>query len=181
MPCVVTPARPQRLFFALWPDARTRKALSTALDRLALPPSARRVIAANLHLTLVFLGSVPVERYRCLEQAAAQVQGRRFTLRLEQIGHWPQPRILWLGPARIPPALTALVTALYSALAVCDVFTEARPYRPHITVARNVRQAEAVTIPPLTWRVAGFSLLESRPAPGGVRYHPLASWALAGC
>ena len=54
-----------RLFCALWPDAATRAALENARSAL-FPLSGRPVEAANLHVTLVFLGAVDAARLPAL-------------------------------------------------------------------------------------------------------------------
>ena len=52
----------RRLYFALWPDA----ALRATIARVAAGPAAvaggRAVPAADLHVTLAFLGGVPAAR-----------------------------------------------------------------------------------------------------------------------
>lgn len=171
----------QRLFFALRPDARQRAQLAGLLDQMSLVSTARRVIPADLHLTLMFLGSVqPVTRH-CVEQAAAEIQGRGFLLNLNRIGYWPRPHALWLAPTLIPQQLLSLVQALHSGLAACNFSPEVRPYRPHVTLARNIKNfAGELSVPVLTWCVNKFSLMESCSGFGATRYRLLKSWPLLG-
>lgn len=171
----------QRLFFALWPDEAIRREVAGRLNNIALPVGARKVSAANLHLTLVFVGAVNTAARACMENAAAQLKERSFALSLTRIGYWQQPRVIWLTPTQTPPPLLSLVRSLEVALTVCNFTRETRPYRPHITLARNVKEyfMERVTAP-LSWRVEGFSLVESCNETDGVSYRVLNSWALRG-
>ncbi|MFO1400184.1 MAG: 2'-5' RNA ligase family protein [Steroidobacteraceae bacterium] len=74
--------RTRRLFFALVPGGAARASLQ-ALARQHAPRRARLVGAADLHLTLVFLGAVGEELPR-LRAAAAQLRGAPCTVRLER-------------------------------------------------------------------------------------------------
>ncbi|MDH5265059.1 MAG: RNA 2',3'-cyclic phosphodiesterase, partial [Betaproteobacteria bacterium] len=58
-----------RLFFALWPDAAARAALADLARATANRYGGRAVPAANLHLTLVFLGEVDPARIAALRRA----------------------------------------------------------------------------------------------------------------
>lgn len=169
----------QRQFFALWPDAPLRERLSTVQRQIALPPAARLTAPANLHLTLAFLGAVSPAQGLRLHQTVAQLRAPRFTLTLDHLGHWPAARVLWLGPTRAPPPLLALARALEEVALACGVTLEARPYRAHVTLARNVRTyTDALGVAPLPWRAREFSLVESLSTGQGVQYRPLASWPL---
>ncbi len=170
----------QRLFFALWLDEATRENIAAMLDQIALPAEARKVAAANLHLTLLFIGAADATLRCCLERAAAQLRGRRFALTLAHIGHWRQPRVVWLAPLDTPPLLLSLVQDLGRVVAACNFTAEAHTYRPHITLARKVKASGADSaVTPLVWNVRDFSLVESRAAADGVRYRVLSTWGLS--
>jgi 2'-5' RNA ligase len=174
------PARTRRLFFALWPDATTRECLTQAL-RGIVPAQARATHSNDLHLTLVFLGSLDASTQHCAEQAAALVRVEPFTLTLDKLGHWPGPRILWLGAAHCPDALLELVTGLHRALQPCKIKPDERPYQPHLTFARKVHAAAALPAlsAPIEWRVSSFALAESQPRSDGARYRVLTTRPLA--
>ncbi len=137
----------------------------------------RAVAGTNLHLTLVFLGSVDQAGRQCVEQAADTVWGERFTLEFSQVGHWSRPRILWLGPTETPPQLEALVTDLVGALKPCDYGPDPRRYQAHLTLARKAsRPAKATSIEAIHWHVDRFCLVESVTAPTGSIYRVLKYW-----
>ncbi|MFC5469798.1 RNA 2',3'-cyclic phosphodiesterase [Cohnella suwonensis] len=104
----------------------------------------------DLHVTLHFLGDTPESRVPELAAltAAAAAAAAPFTLALAGPGTFgpsAAPRVLWCGlsepsgaPAGdAPMALAALYAALGSRLKASGFATEARPYRAHVTLARD--------------------------------------------
>jgi 2'-5' RNA ligase len=170
----------QRLFFALWPDEEVRESLDQAAGEL-LGKRIRRIVAANLHITLAFAGSVGAEVRRCLEDAAEDIRVPGFELCIDRVGHWPRPRILWAAPTHVPAELWSLEGALRQAFEACDLKPDTRHFQPHITLARKLGRApENSGFPPLRWSIRDFSLVESVTDPAGSRYRVLRSWALGG-
>jgi 2'-5' RNA ligase len=136
-----------------------------------------------LHLTLAFAGMVTAPVRQCLETAAADIHCPAFDLSIDFVGHWPKPRILWIGPSHTPPALWLLAGALRTVLADCDSQTETRPYQPHITLARKISAANfsqhgSAQALPVDWSIRHFCLVESVSDPCAVSYQVLASWML---
>ena len=171
----------QRLFFALWPSAELCAPLAE-LARRYTPPRARRVSSGNFHITLAFVGAVDAATRSCMEQAAATLCGASFDLCLDRIGAWTGPRILWLAPAAPPPALVSLAAQLQQALRPCGYQPEARPYLPHVTLARKLAgEPPSLALPPLHWPVRDFVLAESLGTPTGPAYRVLARWPLDIC
>jgi 2'-5' RNA ligase len=58
-----------RMFFALWPDAAARAALAGLAAEVVRGGGGRAPAAANLHLTLAFVGAVAPERREALHAA----------------------------------------------------------------------------------------------------------------
>lgn len=160
----------RRLFFALVPAPEQRAALARAIS--ALRPGARPVAAANLHMTLAFLGSVDAQRERLAEAAAEQVHGAPFELDLQRVGHWARPRVLWCAATPAPAALFALHGALAGGLRAAGFELDRRPFSPHVTVARNAAHYHGPgRLPvPVRWQVDVFQLVESTTAPAGAVY-----------
>ena len=175
----MTAAVRQRLFFALWPDDETRRALAR-LARTLLPcANGRPVAAQKLHLTVAFLGLVDAGFRECVERAAGSLSAPAFELEFRRIGYWPGPRVLWAAPERTPEALTGLASMLRNALVACGYEPESRPFRAHVTLARKVRgPASETTHALIRWPVADFHLVESETLAQGARYRSLASWSL---
>jgi 2'-5' RNA ligase len=182
-------AQAMTLFFAVplpaGPQALAGRCRDTA--RAALGP-ARYAALEGLHITLAFLGRVAADQVPGLVQLAARAAGRSpgFELRTAGLGGFPGPgrtRILWLGCAP-EPALDALAANLRQALAAGGVAFDAKPFRPHITLARFRQPVDLDVLPslqpePAVFPVRGLSLLESVPTPAGMHYRAVAAVPLA--
>jgi 2'-5' RNA ligase len=190
------PAATKRLFFALWPSPPLQEQMHRLARDLVRSDNARLIPADKLHLTLAFLGSVDAARQACYEQAADAVRVEPFTLTLGEAGVWRRSGIVWVGTPRTPAALLDLVRDLGMGLARCGHEPETRPFKVHVTVARNARgrrhvardrasesagapAANAVqTALPLEWPVDHFCLVQSQMLPDGARYQILKRWPL---
>lgn len=170
----------RRLFFALWPDAATRAGIQRQAEETVAQTGGRPVHPENFHLTLRFLGSVPLQRLDCIRQAAAVVRAAALELSLDQLGYWPKPAVLWLGARRPGAELLRLVANLNTELAGCGFAPEIRPFKPHVTLARDVDQPGQLNgVAALTWRARDFVLVESVTTPAGARYQLLETWPLS--
>ncbi|MGA9031695.1 MAG: RNA 2',3'-cyclic phosphodiesterase [Sulfuricaulis sp.] len=168
----------QRLFFALWPPLELSRELYGVAGRVQ-EDEARRVPPENIHLTLAFLGSVKASFRQCAEQVAAAIRTGSFTLTLEQIGCWPKPGILWIGPRHTPEPLSRLVRELNAGLPACGYVPEERSYAAHLTLARKLRRCNKnLPIDPLIWEVRRFCLVQSHTHADGARYEIIRSWEL---
>lgn len=169
------PAIPRRLFFALWPDRTARRALQAR--------AGRTVHAADLHVTLLFLGAVPEARLPALFAAAAIVRARPLALRFDALECWQGGRICVAvaAPNAAAQALHRQLRALAQGLGLA---VERRPFVPHITLARNLSRPLAAglrrPLSPVRVSATHFCLAESRATPAGKsRYTVLRSWPLA--
>lgn len=169
--------RTRRLFFALWPDDKTRQALFHWQTH-NLPADVRWQHRADLHMTLHFLGQVDDAQLGPLLDLGADLAVPRFAMVLDEIGHWRKPQILWAGPTSVPGELAQLHAQLGAGLDDLGIATEARTYRAHVTLARKVRERPALQpLLPLTWPVGELALVESRPGEAPM-YQPVRRWPL---
>lgn len=169
----------RRLFFALWPDQQ-RQARWAALASEKLPPQMGRLVRPeNLHITLLFAGNVSQSQAQCLEQLGDVFEGRAFSLRLDHLGHWRRPQVLWWGASEQPQALLDIVQGLQKGALQCGVEVDPRPYQAHLTLARKVKKAPAqLDFEPEAWPLREFVLVESVSSSDGLRYQVLKSWPL---
>lgn len=168
----------KRLFFALWPDNGTRARLAHQAEQLQID-TGRRTAPENLHITLVFLGSVQEQDIPGLADAADGLQIPRFSLRIDRCGWWKRARVAWLAPETAPAPLLELVERINRITANAGLPVDKRDYHPHLTVARKVtRPVTAMPFEPVCWNVENFCLVESVTHARGARYRVMKSWAL---
>jgi 2'-5' RNA ligase len=130
-----------------------------------------------VHVTLEFLGHVPHERQPALRAAADRVRRSPVMIEFDRVEHWRKSQVVCLVASHVPAGLATLVEQLRVELAVEGFAIEARPFRPHVTLARKVRSASDSHLdPPLLWRSGGFALVRSVTDPSGSRYEPLDWW-----
>ena len=103
---------------------------------------------ANLHLTLKFLDEITKTSVPDFSQAASRAATgvQPFSIRLEQTGVFPshgQPRVLWIGINDLSSKLGELHTHLERESAQAGFAKEARPFHPHLTIARLRQPADA--------------------------------------
>jgi 2'-5' RNA ligase len=161
-----------RLFIALWPGPRTREALQARRDAWHWSPAARPVQSERLHLTLHFIGAVARSRLPEIT-VSLRLPWRGCALAFGTDALWPHG-VAVLQPTSVPSALHALHAALGGALQRLRLPTEARSFRPHVTLARHAQGSAPPAAPasPLRWPARGYALVESR---GGANagYHVL--------
>ena len=166
----------QRIFFALWPDDDTRARVAAVGEQLT-PWQGRRVRPENLHITLAFLGDV--EEAITTQLQSVRIPGRGFSVTLDNLGWWRGPRVIWLAPTLIPPALTSLVDTINTHVAGLGIDVDPRPYRPHLTLVRKAaRRPPPVEFEPIFWQINGFCLVQSETGQTGSNYKVLCSWPL---
>jgi RNA 2',3'-cyclic 3'-phosphodiesterase len=176
--------RSQRLFFALWPDKESRRALGAVTARAVRRCGGRPVPVASLHVTLTFLGGVPHSQLAQLqriarEQATACAQDVPLCLTFERLVHWPRQQILCVPATENAGGAHALAAALSEATAAAGFRPDLKPFRAHVTVARKVaRLARAPALRPVVWRFAAFALVESRTEESGAVYSVVESYSL---
>jgi 2'-5' RNA ligase len=176
---LTAPPRDARVFFALWPDASVRDALDRTARMLHRSCGGRVMRRENVHLTLVFIGDIAVERLDELKSVAGAVAGRSFEFVLDQLGYWRHNRIVWAAPQSVPGPLREIVAALESGLKQAGYGFDRRPYAPHLTLLRNAREPRVLPALDVPWPVSDFALVQSVRDEHGSRYQVIASWPLA--
>lgn len=137
-----------RTFIALDMIEEQQRFLGSVIERAARDlPSLRWVNPAGIHLTLAFLGELDDERL-ALAMEAARVTAQNFspfTYRLKGLGVFDsrkQARVIWMGVEDSPSPyvqgspLQALHSGLNRELSRRGFEVEARPFSPHLTLAR---------------------------------------------
>ena len=172
-----------RLFAALELSGAARATLAAwGRAAAARDPALRAVDEDALHVTLHFLGERPAGEVPRLREAIAGAPD--LAIPLTGTGTlWLAPRrphVLTCGLESPGPALAALHAGLGAALrAAADGWTpDARPLRPHVTVARvrrggRPRQDAVPAAPALRCGATAVLLQRSVLEPSGARYETL--------
>ena len=152
----------KRLFFAIeLPTTLQRQIVRWRASHFPAE-AGRPVVAANMHLTLAFLGEVSAEKQRALSAMAGRISQPGFTLHLD------------------PRGLLQLANMLRAQAARSGCYQSPQPFHPHITLLRDAGQAVAIPPPGFHWsfQVNEFALYESAFVQGRTRYTPLQRWTL---
>ncbi|HWI06065.1 MAG TPA: RNA 2',3'-cyclic phosphodiesterase [Solirubrobacteraceae bacterium] len=175
-----------RLFVALDLPGGVRAALAAWADEAA-PAVVRRVPAANLHVTLAFLGSRDEDAARSIAQLLPAL-ARPLGVQRTADALWLPPRrpgVLTVA-LRAGDALGALQRDAVAALAAAIAYEpERRPFRPHVTVGRvprgtrlDTRRELRPAAPQLSFHAPALVLYRSQTGAGGARYEALERVAL---
>ncbi|QYJ21151.1 RNA 2',3'-cyclic phosphodiesterase [Achromobacter sp. ES-001] len=173
-----------RLFYALWPSPQLAASLAQ-WAQAARPACGGRVMRTEtLHLTLAFLGPVEAQLADTLAAATPGYGIAPGEVPLDHLGVFQRPRILWAGPRDTPPSLQAVHDDLWQRLAGYGLAKPPQPFRPHVTLLRNIEHAEPPPRPsadaadgartPLIWRYDRLVLVASESLSGGSRYRIVA-------
>ena len=185
----------QRLFVAVPLPPAAVADCAALIDTVRAGPlggTPRWVHVPNLHLTVRFLGDTPGHLVDGVARAVGAMLGGRaaFDVTLSGAGAFPsgrKPRTLWLGIVDGAEALGGLAAAVDAAVVPLGWPSDARPYRPHLTVARMdampigqgtaVAQAlaEAATGWRTSFRAREVVLFRSHLGGGAPRHEPLAT------
>lgn len=184
-----------RLFVAAFPPAPLLADLAHLQDTLRTRcgfPRARWILRPQLHLTLLFLGQVPVERIPTLTTHFASITRTHPTARLRSSACACFPpqgpaRGIWLEFTDADHPLADIANALRQQCGHLGDSTDSKPFRPHLTLARlpvPLRGGQAQTLRatlhtvPVShlpdWNVNELSLMRSVLTPQGPSYSALA-------
>lgn len=140
----------------------------------------RAIPARNLHVTLAFLGEVPDARLPSVKACAAAVGTTHpFDLQFDRIEIWGRAHVLCLTTQCVPEPLLKLFERLRFNLLSEQFEVRHEEYRPHVTLARDVRRRTSEEpIEPIRWRVQDFVLVQSQRGAAGSEYAVLERWSL---
>ncbi|MFI1225017.1 MULTISPECIES: RNA 2',3'-cyclic phosphodiesterase [unclassified Streptomyces] len=181
-----------RVFLALAPPDDAKEELARALrPAYDAYPRMRWNRVEDWHITLAFLGELPVTAVPPLMPPLARLAARRrpLTLALHGGGHFDE-RVLWSGIAGDLAGLRDLATAVRAVVRECGVPFPDRPLRPHLTLARSRRGDHAATVEAAaglttfagrSWQAGRLHLVGSNigRGPGPIRYRDIEAWSFS--
>ncbi|MEU9374191.1 RNA 2',3'-cyclic phosphodiesterase [Streptomyces sp. NPDC048255] len=181
-----------RVFIALAPPDEAKEELARELaPAYEAYPRMRWNRIQDWHITLAFLGELPVATVPLLRPPLAALAARRRPVRLALRGggHFDE-RVLWSGIDGDLEGLHLLATEVRAAVEECGVPFEGRPLRPHLTLARSRRSDHSSAVE----AAAGLAAFTGRPwqaerlhlvgsnfsrGPGPIRYRDIEAWEFA--
>ena len=185
-----------RLFFALnFADEVRREVARLTQPLRAAVPGIGWVDAEHLHVTLKFLGERDASEVPTLAVLGKDAvrRHRPHDVALTAVGAFPnlgRPRVVWLGITG-GEGLAQVAAALDAGAEALGVAREARPFRPHVTLARVRRPLGAEEAAALALAAAGvrlhvvtsvrvIDLMRSTLTAAGPRYEPVGAFPLGG-
>jgi 2'-5' RNA ligase len=156
------------------------------------------VAPESIHLTLKFLGNISLQVVSAIAKVMEEASrgGSPFRLTLGELGAFPnlrRPRVLWLGIGGEVDRLVVLQQRIDNGLRPLGFTPEARPFAPHLTLARLREGASADELREFGDLVAkkpagksyavlvsGVSLMKSQLLPSGAVYSYLTKVELKG-
>lgn len=178
-----------RLFVAIELDEPCKQALLSAAKALQCHTTSARIVPVHLaHLTLAFIGERPDAQ--AAKAALDKIEAPGFEMSLQGAGRFGllENALVWVG-VRPSHALFALQEQVISSLRAVGIPIDAKPFAPHITLARrcvlqNADQFEifrcALPFGVLcSLQVQAISLMHSHRVQGALEYTPIAQRALS--
>jgi 2'-5' RNA ligase len=172
-----------RAFFGLPVPEAQRAALAGFLAESATAaPQFRWTPAANLHLTVRFIGQVDRAVVDGIADRLADLPLRGFDIEPGDLGTFRRGRfvrVVWQGLRSGAEAVAALAAQVETECAAAALVGEKRAFQAHLTLARaRVRDGAVLpTLPGLPrlspWRAGDLVLYHSRLGRSGSVYEPL--------
>jgi len=168
--------------FVATEQARIRSQINSHAFRFVLPE--------QLHLTLLFIGDLAVDKLDQAKDALTKAceNHSRFELTLSSPGCFPNPRrpkVLWLGIGGELNALHTLQESVSHQLSLYVQKQDNKTFHPHLTLARIkfedkelsrnlsaylTKAHEEPAFPESAWEVNSIELMRSELTPSGSKY-----------
>ena len=172
-----------RAFFGLPVPGAQRTELDPYLAACAaIAPDFRWTPAANLHLTVRFIGSTEPSVAEAIADRLTEQHLVGFELELGDVGTFKRGRlvrVVWLQVRAGADAARELAAQVEAECVRAGLAPEPRPFQPHLTLAR-ARPRDGAELPPLPsppelepWRADELILYKSLLGRGGSVYEPL--------
>lgn len=182
-----------RVFIALAPPDEAKDELEAALrPAYDAYPRMRWNRIEDWHITLVFLGELPVGTVPPLRPPLADLAASHgpVELALRGGGHFDE-RVLWSGIDGDVDGLHRIATDVRRVVKECGIPFEDRPLRPHLTLARARRDDRSSVVDVAAglagftgrpWRTERLHLVASDfgRGPGPIRYRDIEAWTFDG-
>jgi 2'-5' RNA ligase len=164
------------------PEAQREALARFVADCAEVAPAFRWTPAANLHLTVRFIGSVERSLVDGIASRLASRSLAALDLELGDLDTFKRGRlvrVVWMGLRAGANELTRLAAEVEAECSSAGLEAEKRAFQAHLTLAR-ARAREGAQLPPLRppprlepWRAGQLVLYASHLSPKGAVYEPL--------
>jgi 2'-5' RNA ligase len=183
-----------RLFVGIPLADDAMRELAAAVGRLRSASAGRDGLRwtapESWHITLEFLGNATEEQLACLKTRLGEVRNAPVSVQLGELGCFDRAGVLF-ADVEVTPELAAIQRSVVAATSRCGFEAEARPFHPHITLARAKGEGRAADLRTLQSKVRSqpaftrftareFVLYESHLGAGGAKYEARMRVALDG-
>jgi 2'-5' RNA ligase len=132
------------------------------------------------HITLQFLGNATPEQLACLKSQLGELRSAPVPVEMGALGSFDRAGVFF-ADVQVTPGLAALAERVVAATSRCGFIAEARPFHPHITLARAKGRGRGAGLrtlaggvrnqPPFSrFTALEFLLYESHLSAEGARY-----------
>ncbi len=177
-----------RAFFGLpVPEAQRRQLEPYLASCSAAAPEFRWTPAANLHLTVRFIGSVERAVVDEIADRLNELRLPAFELALGRLGTFKRGRlvrVVWLEVGAGADQVRELAAQVEAECVRAGLEPEARPFQPHLTLAR-ARPRDGAALPPVpvppslaSWPADELIPYSSHLGRAGAVYEPLRKLSL---
>ena len=154
------------------------------------PEQIRWVPPENIHMTLFFLGNVPLDNIPKLTNALKEmVDLNHFKASIEKTGIFPStqnPKIFWLGVGNGIKKMSVLYEKVKKAVAPFKKGRKKERFSPHITIGRASQSSGNIDVfpfleyvySPRELDINSVALYESQLLPHGAEYKVLTTFPL---
>jgi 2'-5' RNA ligase len=135
---------------------------TTRLRQTLGDDAIRWVPTQNMHLTLKFLGSLPLSHLDFIKRMLTQTADSNppFDLQISGLGSFPnskRPRVLWAG-IHAPAGLDSLQKTIEDGATRLGYNKEERPFSPHLTLGRVRQGISAQELKKISSALSAFQL-----------------------
>ena len=168
----MTDAASQRLFVAIWPDREVRAQLENIQAEFRLAELGRLTPSSKFHITLQFLGDVPVSEIDWVERSISALRFDPFSIQFDLVGSWPRNMVAWVGSQHPCTELNRLVQEVRRTLSRSHRRNE--NFTPHVTLARRFGKKIHAPIEPIHWQANRVDLVRPTLLSEGAKYESIA-------
>jgi 2'-5' RNA ligase len=130
-------------------------------------------------MTLSYVGLVEPARFKDLVAVGDSIQLPAFAYTIDVAASFGKAAVAWLAADRTPAPLIELQQTLDNKLLEASFPQDQRPFRPHLSITRNITRAvDPWKMQETPWVIDRFCLVAAHAADERVRYETLREWRL---